>query len=157
MISRSLLTPFVHVWSEDPDLDHEHKDFAKAWKTFLESQDPAVLPVVTGGKLTTFRLAPLNRRQFQECSQLVRRKKDEPEDYSDAATRACAYALTSVENYTLPDGSTLDVERRKAANGESICTDATLDKLLYPDLIAELGMRALARSTLRPAKGQGSR
>lgn len=149
MITRSLLAPFVHVWSQDDGIDRDHPSYS--WDEFINTGDLAHLPVVEGGSLTVFHLAPLTRLQLQSCVQLVQQER-----LAEAATEATAFALKGVDNFQLGDGTMLEV-KHQVQNGEKRATRATMDALHDLGLIIELGLRVIERSKLRPTRGQESR
>lgn len=146
MIQRSLIADFRHVWSEDPALDKANPHFSH--EEFMRTGDMKFVPAKEGEHLTIFGLAALSRKQFQRVKAI-----NAMGDTVTSAVLALAYGLRSVQNFHLPDGSELVVNRQLDSEGEMRASEATLDALYDMALIAQLGTRIIRESTLRPKNG----
>lgn len=146
MISRSLIAPFKHVWSQDEALDRDHADFSH--EEFVRTGDFKHLPVIEGRQLTIFELAQLTRRQREVVATLAQQDR-----LVEAAREALAYGLRGWSGWTDHDGSEV-TPKFQGSDDEKRATKKTLDWIYDARLIGELGGRIIEASALRPKSGQ---
>jgi hypothetical protein len=134
----TLAAEFEHVYSADPALDMSTDEKRAAYKRALETNDPALLPIVNGQKPTRFRLrhpTGLLRRQIQDLI------ADGNGQFS---------ALRSIVGMCIigvaPVSPDTDLSIAHLADGRDMPTMATLDIFDAVDggaLVNELGTRVL--------------
>lgn len=137
MITKSLIAKTKHVWSRDPALDTDHKDYD--WAEFIKTGDMKYVPAKEGMTVAEFEIGPLTRMQFLRVwslSDLVQ------------ANEAVAYGLKGLTGYKV-EGVDVELEFQNADDGKRL-NKATLDRIFEPLLFMELGMRIIELSRLSP-------
>jgi hypothetical protein len=103
MLTRSLVTSRVHVYSEDPALDTDAPGFD--YDKFMKTGDLSLIPTKPGEKVTVFELRALNQEEF---GRLV----DLPTGSWTQARETLALALTGVRDLVI-DGQVVVLKHAK--------------------------------------------
>lgn len=161
MISRRVHRTVDHVWTEDPALDKEAEGFAAKWRKFLETGNVDELPLKNGQRPTVFRLASLKREAVLQLSDivhadvksLVRAGNDRVIGlaFFRSFEAAVSRGLVGVQNFTDDAGRPVSLR----FDDDGLVHKETLEDLLYPELMRELGLRILEISMPGPTRGQG--
>lgn len=142
MIRKPLTGLKTFVWEDDKALDRKAELFADAWKRYRESDDPSVLPVRDGCKLTVFKVAPLTPEQFMTVYDLQGMRM---------LSLAVRYGIRSVENFYVGETPiVIDDRAFEETDAGPLLGMTALNKIWLPELIAALGHRVIEVSKVDP-------
>lgn len=144
MIRRPITELKVFVWEKDKALDRRKpKEFAVAWKQFLEDGDAEKLPLREGCKPAVFKIAPLTMDQYLHCMELGKGAR--------MVAAAARYGVRSIDNVFHGDRPfTLTDKHFDDTDLGPMVSDEAMQVLWIPDLIVALGGRVLEISNVDP-------
>lgn len=147
MVARKSARRFAHVFSGDPALDRDHREFEKAWKTFLEDGDPKVLPCREGRRPTVYHCTTLQREHILSLGNITN-----PDALLVRHDAMVSFALAEVEAMVDEDGRPYvltDKSFEEWLGGKRLKPEA-MRELFNTVLILELGSRIWEKSHASP-------
>jgi hypothetical protein len=147
MITRSLLAPVEHVWSQDPALDAtDTQRLDDALAEARKTGSITGLPLREGERPSVFVLRRLSRAAWLRIGRM-------PSGF-EQDSETVALGLVDLRDYTV-DRVPVRVELADGGDGLKRVKNDTLDAIYDPFLFRELAERVLEVSRLDPLRASG--
>lgn len=140
-INRSLVGAVRHVYSRDPALDKDHKDYSPA--LFRDTGDLKHMPPKEGQRVAVFELKPLPRRRL---NRITSAKPADGDFTAEQYNEAVAYGLKAVRDFEV-DGAPVELHF-DGDGADQRLREKSLDAIYKLTLFIELGSRILEISDL---------